>query len=99
MTSPPARPRWRFSSTISRRSPMARCNPQSDRMMRSAARMPLLEVMASLINDLTTSAAPLAIFLDDFQEITDGAVQSAVRSDDALGGAHAAAGGDGEPDQ
>ena len=47
-------------------------------MMRSAARMPLQEVMASLINDLTTSAAPLAIFLDDFQEITDGAVQSAV---------------------
>src|SRR5487761_2163196 len=47
-------------------------------MMRSAARVPLLEVMASLINDLTTSAAPLAIFLDDFQEITDGAVQSAV---------------------
>ena len=47
-------------------------------MMRSAARVPLQEVMASLINDLTTSAAPLAIFLDDFQEITDGAVQSAV---------------------
>ena len=47
-------------------------------MMRSAARVPLQEVMASLINDLTTSAAPLAIFLDDFQEITDSAVQSAV---------------------
>ncbi len=47
-------------------------------MVRSAARVPLQEVMASLINDLTTSAAPLAIFLDDFQEITDGAVQSAV---------------------
>jgi len=47
-------------------------------MMRSAARVPLQEVMASLINDLTTSSAPLAIFLDDFQEITDGAVQSAV---------------------
>ncbi len=47
-------------------------------MMRSAARVPLQEVMASLINDLTTSAAPLAIFLDDFQEITDAAVQSAV---------------------
>ena len=47
-------------------------------MMRTAARVPLQEVMASLINDLTASAAPLAIFLDDFQEITDGAVQSAV---------------------
>src|SRR5487761_2331516 len=47
-------------------------------MMRSAARVPLQEVMASLINDLTTSAAPLAIFLDDFQEISDSAVQSAV---------------------
>lgn len=47
-------------------------------MMRSAAHVPLQEVMASLINDLTTSAAPLAIFLDDFQEISDGAVQSAV---------------------
>jgi len=47
-------------------------------MMRSAARVPLQEVMASLINDLTTSAAPLAIFLDDFQEIADSAVQSAV---------------------
>lgn len=47
-------------------------------MMRSAARVPLQEVMASLINDLTTSPAPLAIFLDDFQEITDAAVQSAV---------------------
>ena len=47
-------------------------------MMRSAARVPLQEVMASLINDLTTSAAPLVIFLDDFQEITNGAVQSAV---------------------
>ena len=47
-------------------------------MMRSAALVPLQEVMASLINDLTTSTAPLAVFLDDFQEITDGAVQSAV---------------------
>lgn len=47
-------------------------------MVRSAARVPLQEVMASLINDLTTSAAPLAIFLDDFQEITNGAVQAAV---------------------
>src|SRR5487761_1999735 len=47
-------------------------------MMRSAARVPLQEVMASLINDLITSAAPLAIFLDDFQEITDAQVQSAV---------------------
>ena len=47
-------------------------------MMRSAARVPLQEVMASLINDLTTSTAPLAIFLDDFQEISDAAVQSAV---------------------
>lgn len=47
-------------------------------MMRSAARVPLQEVMSSLINDLTASAAPLAIFLDDFQEITDAAVQSAV---------------------
>jgi len=47
-------------------------------MMRSAARVPLQEVMASLINDLTTSTAPLVIFLDDFQEITDATVQSAV---------------------
>ena len=47
-------------------------------MMRSAARVPLQEVMASLINDLTTSAAPLAILLDDFQEITDAMVHWAV---------------------
>ena len=47
-------------------------------LMRSAARVPLQEVMASVINDLTTSTTPLAIFLDDFQEVTDGTVQSAV---------------------
>ena len=47
-------------------------------LMRSAPRVPLQEVMASLINDLTTSAVPLAIFLDDFQEIASAEVHSAV---------------------
>jgi LuxR family transcriptional regulator, maltose regulon positive regulatory protein len=47
-------------------------------LMRTAPRVPLQEAIASLINDLTTSAAPLAIFLDDFQEITSAEVHSAV---------------------
>ncbi len=47
-------------------------------LLRAEMRVPLQEVMTGLINDLTVSAAPLALFLDDFHELTNPDIHAAV---------------------
>ena len=47
-------------------------------LVRSTADVPSQDIAGALINDLTVGHTPLAVFLDDYQEIADGEIHAAV---------------------